>query len=349
MIITRAPLRISLGGGGTDLPAYYTQYGGELTSAAINKYVYIAVKRRFDDSLRVSYNKTEIVDDVEQLQHPIVRETLRLLGLSEGLEIISIGDVPANTGLGSSGSFTVALLLALHTFKGEHRTPQELAEESFTIQADILGEPIGKQDEYMAAYGGVTNLLIDQAGGVIAQAVSMPSGVVQEFEHDLLLFYTGIQRKASDILAEQGKAVRSQHTIVSNSMHHIKTIGQQITAALVAGQPDRVGELMHDHWVHKQQIATAMAPPAVSRWYDVGRACGAIGGKLVGAGGGGFLLLYCPHNKPAIRQALAAEGLRELHFRFDSEGAKVVMNMEERSWVTPALSPVAVPYEQRVY
>lgn len=339
MILTRAPLRISLGGGGTDLPAYYTHYGGELSSIAINKYVYIAVKRRFDTSLRVSYNKTEVVDTADQLEHPIVRETLKFLELTGGLEIISIGDIPANTGLGSSGSFTVALLLALHTFKHEHRTPPELAEESFTIQADILGEPIGKQDEYMAAFGGLTMLSIDTTGHVTTQPVPIRADILRDFEHDLLLFYTGIQRKAADILSRQGQALQTKQATVSDSMHHIKIIGQKIVAALTAGQPDQVGELMHKHWVYKQQISSSMAPADVTRWYDLARSGGALGGKLVGAGGGGFLLLYCPHTKAAVRQALAEEGLRELHFNFDFEGAKVILNLEEQSWatlVTPA-------------
>lgn len=334
MIIARAPLRISLGGGGTDLPAYYTQYGGELSSMAINKYVYIAVKRRFDNNLRVSYNKTELAEAVEQIEHPIVREALKFLGIDGGLEIISIGDVPANTGLGSSGSFTVALLLALHTFKHEHRTPQELAEESFTIQADILGEPIGKQDEYMAAFGGLTALSIAMTGQVTVQPVLIRADVLRDFEHDLLLFYTGIQRKAADILSQQGQALHAKQATVSGSMHYIKIIGQKIVAALVAGQPDRVGELMHDHWVYKQQISSSMAPADVTRWYELACSRGALGGKLVGAGGGGFLLLYCPHAKAAVRQALAEEGLRELHFNFDFEGAKVILNLEEQSWAT---------------
>lgn len=339
MILTRAPLRISLGGGGTDLPAYYTHYGGELSSIAINKYVYIAVKRRFDTSLRVSYNKTEVVDTAAQLEHPIVRETLKFLGLTHGLEIISIGDIPASTGLGSSGSFTVALLLALHTFKHEHRTPPELAEESFTIQADILGEPIGKQDEYMAAFGGLTMLSIDTTGHVTTQPVPIQADILHEFEHDLLLFYTGLQRPAAAILSAQSQAVHTKQTTVSDAMHHIKTIGQKIVAALAAGQPDQVGELMHAHWLYKQRINDSMAPGPVNRWYDLARSHGALGGKLVGAGGGGFLLFYCPENKTSLRHALAREGLRELHFNFDFGGAKVILNLEEQSWaplVTPA-------------
>lgn len=332
MIITRAPLRIPLGGGGTDLPAYYSQYGGFLTSVGINKYVYIAVKRSFDDSLRVSYAKTESVARASELEHPIVREVLRFLGVSGGLEIVSIADVPANTGLGSSGSFTVALLLALHTFRREHRTPHELAEESFHIQAEVLGEPIGKQDEYLAAFGSVTTLVIDRAGRVTVEPVSMADGILHEFEHDLLLFYTGIRRKAAGILADQQQAVRNKSEQVSASMHRIKEIGEEITAALAQGNPRRVGELMDAHWRAKQQISANMASSDIQRWYELGRAHGAIGGKLVGAGGGGFLLFYCESEKERLRKALTTEGLRELHFSFDHDGAKVLVNLEEQAW-----------------
>lgn len=330
MIITRTPFRVPLGGGGTDLPAYYTRYGGDLTSAAINKYMYIAVKRSFDNKVRVSYARTEIVDHASQLEHPIVREVLDFLGVHQGLEIISIADVPANTGLGSSGSFTVGLLLALHTFKREHRTSQELAEESFMIQAERLGEPIGKQDEYLAACGGVTNLAIDTSGQVVLRALRVTDDMLREFEHNLLLFYTGIQRKSSDILAQQQRAITRKQPSASSSLHQIKKIGQQITVALEDGKIDRVGKLMHEHWVCKQRISKSMAPDDICRWYNLGLQHGALGGKLVGAGGGGFLLFYCNRHQPAVRQALTAAGLREVHFSFEHGGAKVIVDLEER-------------------
>lgn len=348
MIITRTPLRVPLGGGGTDLPAYYTQYGGFLTSVAINKYVYIAVKRRFDEGLRVSYSKTEVVRHAAEVEHPIVREVLNLLKIDGGVEIVSIGDVPANTGLGGSGSFTVGLLHALHAFKRERRTPQELAEESFFVQADRLGEPIGKQDEYLAAFGGVTNLGIHHDGQVVVRPVVIPEGILQEFEHDLLLFYTGMQRQASDILRDQQQAVRKKQHAVSASMHHIKRIGQEITTALEQGDPRRVGELMHEHWVQKQQISSSMAPPDVRRWYDMGRQHGAVGGKLIGAGGGGFLLFYCDQDRAGLRRALTAEGLRELRFFFDYEGTKVLVNLEEQLWVSPTTAEIFQPQREGV-
>lgn len=334
MIITRTPLRLPLGGGGTDLPAYYRQFGGELTSLAINKYMYIVVKRSFDKGLRISYAKTENVKQAGEIEHPIVREVLNFLGLKHGLEIVSISDVPANTGLGSSGSFTVGLLLALHTFLRQHVAPEQLAEESFMIQAEKLGEPIGKQDEYMAAFGGVTNLKIDKAGRVKTTALPVAENTLRELEHNLLLFYTGQQRKSSDILGRQQQDVAKKKSSALSSMHYIKQIGQQITAALELGQVDNVGRLMHEHWVHKQRISSAMAPDAIRGWYDLGCQHGATGGKLVGAGGGGFLLFYCAGDKSALRRALTNEGLVEMPFSFDHSGAKVVINMEEQAGVT---------------
>lgn len=332
MILTRTPLRIPLGGGGTDLPAYYTQYGGELTSVAIDRYVTIAVKRNFDESLRVSYSRTEVVRHVDELEHPIVREALRLLGIERGLEIVSIADVPANTGLGSSGSFTVGLLLALHAFKRELRSPQELAEESFHIQAERLNQPIGKQDEYLAAFGGLTRLVIERDGQVAVESLVVADGIREELEHNFLLFYTGIRRNAADILAVQQQAVARKDTTVSTSLHRIKEIGRAIMDALVSGRLRLVGELMHEHWMYKQQIASSMASPEVRGWYELARQHGAIGGKLIGAGGGGFLLFYCEEGKTDLRRALAAEGLREMSFSFDTEGAKIVLNLEEAPW-----------------
>lgn len=347
MIITRAPLRISLGGGGTDLPSYYSQYGGYLVSAAIDKYVYIAVKRRFTDGIRVSYNQTEIVSTIQEIQHPIVRETLQYLDMHDNIEIISIGDIPANTGLGSSGSFTVSLLLALHTLRHEHRTPQQLAEEAFHIEAERLGEPIGKQDEYIAAFGGITSLDITTDGTVTAQAVPVAEGTLQEFEHDLLLFYTGMQRRASDVLAKQQDAVKNQQPQVSQSMHAIKGIGHTIRQALADGQAHRIGELMHEHWLHKLKISAAMAPGGVAEWYNLARQHGAVGGKLVGAGGGGFMLLYCDQHKAAVRQALLAQGLKELHFAFDYGGATVIVNLEDS--MPPATRSFAPLVAHRVH
>ena len=342
MIITRAPLRLPLGGGGTDLPAYYTQYGGYLTSVALDKYVYIALKRRFDDSLRVSYAKTEVVERSDKLEHPIVRETLKFLGIEGGLEIVSMADVPANTGLGSSGAFTVALLLALHTYRRENRSPQELAEESFHIQAERLGDPIGKQDEYLAAFGGLTTLDIAPDGAVTVSPVLLDPDVREAFDRSLLLFYTGIQRKASDILQGQQQAVRQRQTAVSEAMHRIKEIGKEITAALMQGNPRRVGELFHEHWESKQRVSASMAPPEVRRWYETARAHGAVGGKLVGAGGGGFLLCCCPGDAGPLRRALAAEGLKEMRFTFAPDGARVLVNLEEQLWA-PAAEPRRAP------
>jgi len=327
MIVTRTPLRIPLGGGGTDLPAYYSRYGGFLVSAAINKYVYIVVNRRFEDSIRVSYSKTEIVDRLEEVEHPIVREALKLLGLGPGLEVVSIADLPANTGLGSSSSFTVGLLNALHTFKREGVTPQQLAEEAFHIEVEILGEPIGKQDQYMAAFGGITSLQIATDGAVKAMPLPVAEEVAEQLENDVMLFYTGIKRSAGEVLRGQSQAVSRGDGEVSQALHAIKAIGWQVMEALLAGDLLRFGELLHRHWQVKKRMSAKISSDHLDRWYELARRNGAIGGKVMGAGGGGFFMFYCNgSDKAQLRKALAAEGLREMRFALEREGSKVLVN-----------------------
>lgn len=329
MIISRTPMRIPLGGGGTDLPAYYTRYGGFLLSAAINKYVFIAVNRRFEDSIRISYSRTEIVDRVDDIQHPIVREALRLLGLDGGIEIVSIADAPANTGLGSSSSFTVGLLNALHAYKREHRSPQELAEEAYHIEVEILGEPIGKQDQYIAAFGGITCLEIDRDGKVTATPLALSDHVLHELESNLVFFYTGIRRSASDVLGGQSVAVSAGAQDVTQAMHTIKEIGRAIKSALEKGDARHFGELMHDHWETKKRLSSKVSGDGIDRWYEIARENGALGGKVMGAGGGGFFVFYCENGKEklAVRNALAAEGLKEMRVALDFEGSKIVVNL----------------------
>jgi len=327
MIVTRTPFRVSLGGGGTDLPSYYSQHGGFIVSAAINRYVYIMLNRRFEDSIRVSYSQTEIADCADQVEHPIVREALKFVGLDRHLEIVSIADLPANTGLGSSCSFTVGLLNALHALKREHVPLDELAEEACHIEIDRLGEPIGKQDQYMAAFGGITCMEIDREGGVRPYSLTVADDVVQELENSALIFYTGIKRSASEVLSGQSKAAQDGDPRVVAALHMIKEIGHEIKDALERGDLTRFGQLLDEHWQVKRNLSEKVSNDAIDAWYETARANGALGGKLMGAGGGGFFMFYCPNgNKPRLREALTAQGLRELRIGIDFEGSKVLVN-----------------------
>jgi D-glycero-alpha-D-manno-heptose-7-phosphate kinase len=321
-------MRIPLGGGGTDLPSYYRCYGGFLVSAAINKYVYITVNKRFEDSIRLSYSRTEIVDCVDEIEHPIVREALKLLGLEGGLEIISIADLPSNTGMGSSGAFTVGLLQALHCYKHETASAQQLAEEAFHIEAERLGEPCGKQDQYIAALGGIMALDIDPQGRVEASRLDLRDDAIEQLETNTLLFYTSIERPTSDVLGDQRQALSEGQADVVHSLHSIKAIGRQVAQALQACDLTRFGELLQEHWQAKKRTSTKISSADIDRWYALARENGALGGKLMGAGGGGFLLFCCPNSeRPRLRQAMQQEGLRELRFAIDHDGSKVIVNV----------------------
>jgi D-glycero-alpha-D-manno-heptose-7-phosphate kinase len=328
MIVARAPLRIPLGGGGTDLPSYYSQYGGFVLSAAINKYVYISINRpQVDDLIRVKYSKSETVEDLNEVQHELVREAMRLTGVERGVEIVSMADVPAGTGMGSSGSFLIALLRALHAMKHEHVAPGQLAEEACRIEIEMVGSPVGKQDQYVAAFGGVTCLDISRDGQVAVSRISFSNHQVDELRSNLLLFYTGIQRRTMDILEDQKRDTTDSNPDVIASLHRTKDLGLQIKEALEEGDLGRFGELLDVHWENKKRRSGKISDPRIDRWYELARDSGAIGGKLVGAGGGGFLLFYCPNScKGKLRVAMAEEGLREMPFDFDFEGAKVMMD-----------------------
>ena len=291
MIITRAPLRIPLGGGGTDLHSYYSQREGALISAALNKFIYVNVNGRFEPSFRLSYSKTEIVDSIDGIQHPIVREALRFVGIKDWLEITTIADIPANTGMGSSSSFTVALLLALHTFNRSFVARQELAEQAYHIEHDILGEPVGKQDQYLAAFGGIATLDISRVGNVRVGSITLSEQDLSELESNLLLFYTGIRRSASEVLKDQDTATRQTASDALANLDAIKDIGIEICAGLQQGEIRRLGEMMDVHWQTKKRLSGKISSPEIDRWYDLGITNGAIGGKLMGAGGGGFPLV----------------------------------------------------------
>lgn len=333
MIIVRAPMRVSIGGGGTDLPSYYSKFGGEWTSAAIDKYVYITVHKRFDNTIRVCYSQTENVNQPDEIQHPIVREALKLLNIDGGIEIFSLADIPANTGLGSSGSFSVALLSALHTYlqdmkKESFLTKSEIAEQACHIAIDLLKEPSGKQDEYIAAHGGLTSFSVSPEGKVRVEPLyvnKISPEVMSELEHNLLMFYTGIRRESGQVLKNQAKATEQGEREMIENLHRVKEIGKKIKEALKKGDLTRFGELLDVHWQEKIK-RKGTSDPRINEWYRVAKEAGAIGGKLMGAGGGGFFLFYCENQKEKLRKAMAAQGLKETAFRFDFEGVKVVAN-----------------------
>ncbi|MGA3114634.1 MAG: galactokinase [Syntrophobacteraceae bacterium] len=325
MIITRSPLRISLGGGGTDLPSYYKDHGGFLIAAAIDKYVYITIHQTFVDELIIKYSKMERVKSIEEVQHPILRACLRLTGVeAPRLEITSMADIPAGTGLGSSGSFTTALLKALHSLKKNIVHPRELAEQACHVELEILGEPVGKQDQYIASYGGITCFRFLPDGHVDAWPLKIQQDTLYSLEDNLLLFFTGYARSASEILKEQDdKSKKSDKDMIEN-LHFVKELGKESQAALEGADLHRFADLMNVHWEHKKKRSNSMSNGPINDWYELARANGAVGGKLVGAGGGGFLMFYA-EDKVRLRKVMRAAGLREVRFRIDFEGTKVVV------------------------
>jgi D-glycero-alpha-D-manno-heptose-7-phosphate kinase len=326
MIIARSPLRITLGGGGTDLPSYYRDHEGFLVSAAIDKYVYVTVMRPFTEGIYLKYSQLEHVAQIVEVKHPIIREALQMLGFkTPQVEITTLADIPAGTGLGSSGSFTTALLKALYTHRKRHLHQEELAELACHIEIDRLGEPIGKQDQYIAAVGGVTCFTFHKDDKVTATPLGISMNTMFDLEDNLLLFFTGFSRSASGILKDQ--KLRSQQNDVEmlNNLHYVKELGYRSKDALVAGNTVQFGELMHEHWEHKKRRSGGMSNPKIDEWYEMGMKNGAVGGKLVGAGGGGFLM-FMAHDRNKLRHAMAGAGLEEVRFKFDFEGAKVVMS-----------------------
>jgi len=327
MIVTRTPVRIPLGGGGTDLPSYYTQYGGFLISAAIDKYIYITVNKRFEKSIRVSYSSTEIADSVDDIKHPIVREALRLLKVDSGIEITSIADVPSNTGLGSSSSFTVGLLNALHTYKNEKVNAKDLAEEACYIEIELLKEPIGKQDQYAAAFGGIICLEIDRLGSIKTTPLKLSEDSLDQLESNTLLFYTGIKRSASEVLSSQNKNASLNQEKIIQGMHQIKKIGLEIKEAFEKEDLETFGKLLDQHWQIKKTLSDKITQDKIDQWYEIAKKNGALGGKLMGAGGGGFFMFFCNNGKNGFRKKMEQEELKEMRFRLDFEGSKVLVNI----------------------
>ena len=324
MIITRSPLRISLGGGGTDLASYYREHGGFLVAAAINKYVYLTLHRTFVEECIIKYSRMERVSSIDEIAHPIIREALRLTRTPvASLEIASMSDIPAGTGLGSSGSFTTALLHALHTQQKRIATKEELAEEACGIEIDLLGEPIGKQDQYIAAYGGVTCLTFDRDGKVDAHPVAASDETLANLEDNLLLFFTGYTRSASAILKDQNDRTAANDRAMTANLHQIKEIGRASCAALESGDLRGFAKLMHEHWLLKRVRSGGMSNSAIDAAYDLAIRNGALGGKVIGAGGGGFLMFYA-EDKVRLRHAMREAGLVEVRVRFDFTGTTVV-------------------------
>ena len=326
MIITRSPLRITLGGGGTDLPSYYREHEGFLLAAAIDKYVYVNVMRPFSHGIYLKYSKLEHVELIDEVKHPIIREALRMLDFrTPQVEITTLADIPAGTGLGSSGSFTTALLKALYTHRKRHMLQEELAEMACHIEIDRLGEPIGKQDQYIAAIGGITCFTFHQNDNVSANPLVVSMDTMFDLEDNLILFFTGVSRSAGSILKDQQIRSQNNEDDMLSNLHYVKKLGFRCKEALESGNTVLFGELMHEHWERKKCRSDGMSNSQIDDWYDLAMKKGAIGGKLVGAGGGGFLM-FMTQDRNKLRHTMAAEGLEEVRFRFEFEGTKVVMS-----------------------
>ena len=328
MIVARAPLRVTLGGGASDLPSYYTRHGGFVIGAAIDKYVHVCVNRSAADGLiRVKHRRCEEVSHLAHLQHDLARSALQAMAVSGGVEVVSLGDVPEGTGLGSSGSYLVALLAALHELEGwPPPTRQALAEQAFAIETGPAGRAAGKQDPYLAAHGGLTCLEIDRDGEVRVEPLPVAPRIADELLRRLPIFFTGITRSADSILAVERDRSEGGDPAVLDSLHRTKELAFQIRDVLRAGDLDAFGRLLHEHWETKKRRAAGPSPGLVDQWYERARHAGALGGKLIGAGGGGFLMAYCPDGtRQAVTGALAAEGLHEVPYEFDFTGVHVVV------------------------
>jgi len=331
VIITRTPFRVTLGGGGTDLPSFYREHGGFILAVSLDKYMYLNVNTPIvDDKIRVKYTKTEQVEHVDQVEHTLAREALQHFGITSGIEIVSIADIPAGTGLGSSSAYLVGLLNAMHALTQNPVGPQQLAEEACHIELDLLKKPIGKQDQYMAAFGGLTILDISPDGKVRVTRLGLEVEVLEALEHNLLMFYTQDMRDATTILRKQDSATQRNDKVVVSSLREIKDIGIETCSAIVDGNLRRFGELMDIHWQAKKRLAEGITNPQIDAWYELAKRNGAIGGKISGAGGGGFLTLYCEENTSQLREAMRGAGLRQLNFRFDFEGSKVIFDVVSR-------------------
>ncbi len=325
MIIVQAPLRTSLFGGGTDFPGYYLEHGGCVLTSAIDKYIFVTIKRRFDNKLRVGYTHTELVDSVDEIHHELIREALRLTGIDHGVEITTMGDIPSEgSGLGSSSTVTVGALHAMYAMQRELVMAERLASEACHIEIDVLGKPIGIQDQYIAAYGGLRFMeFLPGNGEVRSTRIELNPATKRQLNHNLLLFYTGVTRKADSILSEQKENIRSRESVLEEMKH----IAHVACDKLQQGEVDAIGDLLHESWVLKKQLASKISNTDVDDLYEIARKAGATGGKIAGAGGGGFLLLYCP---PGQQEHLRGEMhmLQELPFNLGQDGSKVIFDYQ---------------------
>lgn len=321
MIISKTPFRISFLGGGTDLPVHYRRAGGAVLSTTIDKYMYVAVNRRFEDTLRVAYTRTEIVKSPEELQHELVREALRMVGVERGVEVVTIADVPAGTGLGSSSSLTVGLLHALYAYTGRFVSRERLAREACQIEIEQLGHPIGKQDQYAAAYGGFNFIRFNPDDTVFVEPVVCPPEVKRKLFDSLLIFYTGLRRDAGSILSEQAGRAGEKERVLSR----LCGLAEEGREAVARGDLEAFGRLLHEGWQLKRTLASGISRPEIDAWYEMALASGALGGKVLGAGGGGFLLLFCPEDrKERVRASLAKLGLREFQVGYEPQGSRII-------------------------
>jgi len=327
MIITRTPFRVTLGGGGTDLPSYYSKYGGFIFSFTLDKYMYINVNRpAADNFIRLKYSISEKVNKVDDLNHDIARVCLQKLDITNNIEISSMADIPAGSGLGSSSSYTVGLLNALHVLKRDYSSLQDLAEEACEIEVDILKKPMGKQDQYLAAFGGFTVLKIARDGEVVVTRAKVRSSIIDDLKRNLLMFYTGQQRKTKEILGSQDKAIQESDKQVLESLHYIKESGYKILEIVESGNITELGFMFDEHWRYKKRLVKEITNPEFDRIYEIAKKNGAIGGKISGAGGGGFFTFYCEEKQNQLRSVMMENGLLELRYYFDFEGSKILAN-----------------------
>jgi len=320
MIISRTPFRISLAGGGTDLKDFYHAESGAVTSMAIDKYMYITINKRFDKSIRISYSQTEIVNHVDEVRHPIVREVMKLTGVTERIEITSMADVPAGTGVGSSSSFTVGLLNALYAYQGVNKSAESLAEEACHVEIDLIKDPIGKQDQTIAAYGGIQHIQFNPDETVFVDPVICSKETKVELNRNLLLFYIGHHRKASSVLKEQKAHTEDKRGVLQK----MRGYAVEIKQCLVEGKRlDRIGEILNHSWEYKKQLARKISNEEIDRYYNTALQAGALGGKVLGAGGGGFLLIYCERQKQSeVTKALSP--LEVFEFSLEPQGSKII-------------------------
>jgi D-glycero-alpha-D-manno-heptose-7-phosphate kinase len=324
MLITRTPLRISLGGGGTDLPSYYSRFGATVIAAAITKYIYIGINRTFTANYSIKYSEMELVDTAAEIRHPLIREAFVAHGLQPGIELVSLADIPDGTGLGSSGTFTVGLLRAIYALQRSHVATAALAEEAWDIEMNRLGRAVGKQDQYIAALGGVTCLELTPDGEVTASPLKISTATLNDLDEHLLLFFTGYSRRSVTILEDQNKRTLEGDESMVKNLQEIARIGKEVKEALVAGDTSAFGRLLDVHWKQKRTRSAGMSSSNIDAWYEAGIASGALGGKLVGAGAGGFLMFYSTRTRE-LREAMAGLGLAELRFSFDHDGSTVVI------------------------